>query len=356
MGHQKGHKVKLIVGDLLLGEGRRIWDGSLNVYEDFTVDSRFVEFIEHYSSQYDEIELIINGNVFEMLRCRALQDYPDVLFETYAVELTRAIIEGHKILIESLNKFMKNSKNSLVWLIGEADVGVFWPRVQEEIRKSISERIEFCADHYLDRGIWVQHGHQYEAMYAIDVKDPFKDVEGLRVLKLPWGAFFMAHFVQPLRKLRPNFYRVKPLRNYLIWSFLFETRFMFRVVFQFIRMLLYASSRKLYPGHSLLTVFKIFKQAADTEVLENQAELLLKDDAHQKVVFGHSRTPNYRQFHGSKEYFNLGTWTRNLSLDLRSLGSFHRLTYVLIDFPENQDAHAKLMEWQGKYEVIEDYV
>ena len=350
-------RAKLVVSDFHLGEGRRNWDGSLNVLEDFTVDHRFAEFLDFYSKAYDEVELILNGNFFEMLRCRAVHDYPDILFETYAVELLRVALDGHPKVEEALKRFMTNTSHSLVYILGEADVGMLWPRVQEEFRARISDRVQFYPSYYLKHGVYVEHGHQYESMYALDVGDPFKSVDGVSVLKLPWGAFFNAHFIQPLRKLRPQFYRVRPMRNYLVWSFLFETRFLIRVVFQFLKMLVSASSRKMYPGNSLLTVFKIFRQAADSETLEDYAEVLLSSDTTHKVVFGHSHIPNYRQFENGKEYFNSGTWTRNLSLDLRSLGAFHRLTYVLIEFAsENQEPRAKLMEWHGKYEVIEDYL
>ncbi len=350
-------RAKVVVSDLHLGEGRRNWDGSLNVLEDFTVDSRLAEFIDHYGKAYDEVELVLNGNFFEMLRCRAVVDYPDVLFETYAIELIRVAMDGHRQVIEALRRFCENPHHSIIYIVGESDVGMHWPKVQEEFRRRVSDRVKFMPDYYLDRGVYVEHGHQYEAMYAIDVKEPFKEVDGLPVLKLPWGAFFNAHFVQPLRKIRPQFYRVRPMRNYLVWALLFETRFLWRVIWQFLTMLASASSRKLYPGNSLLTILKIFSQAADTETLEEYAEVLLASDSTQKVIFGYSHIPNYRQFQNGKEYFNAGAWTKNLSLDLRSLGSFHRLTYVLIEFRgESSDSQAKLMEWFGKYEPIEDYV
>lgn len=350
-------KARVVLGDLHLGEGRWNWDGSLNVFEDFTVDHRFAELLDYYSKAYDEVELILAGNFFEMLRCRAVEDYPDILFETYAIELVRLQLEGHPIVVQALRDFMADPRHHLVYLIGEADVGVLWPGVQKEIREKISERIEFLANDYLVDGIYIQHGHQYDAMHSMDVTNPFKEVEGVQVLKLPWGAFFHAHFIQPLRKIRPQFYRVRPMRLYLMWAFFFETRFFFRVIWQFIKMLFSASSKRLYPGTSLRDIRKIFSQAADSEALERYAEVLLTSDSIQKVIFGHAHIANYRQFKNGKEYFNIGTWTRNLSLDTRSLGSFHRLTYVLIEYRgEPPLPQAKLMEWRGKHEIVEDYI
>jgi UDP-2,3-diacylglucosamine pyrophosphatase LpxH len=350
-------KAKIVVSDLHLGEGRRNWDGSFNVFEDFTVDSKFVELLDFYSKAYDQVELVLNGNCFEMLRCRAVVDYPDILFETYAEELIRVALDGHPEVVAAMRRFMENPNHSMAYILGEADMGVLWPKVQQEIRSRISQRIVFYPNYYLDQGIYIQHGHQFEGMYDLDVNSPFKEVEGLNVLKLPWGAFFNAHFIQPLRRIRPQFYRVRPMRNYLMWAFLFETRFLLKVIIQFFRMLISASSRRLYPGNSWWTVFKIFSQAVDSGDLEEKAENLIASDTIQKVILGHTHIPNYRQFESGKEYFNSGTWTKNLSLDLRSLGSFHKLTYVLIEFRAPPvEPQAKLMEWHGKHEVIGDYI
>ncbi len=353
----KTSRAKIVVSDFHLGEGRRNWDGSLNVLEDFTVDSRFVEFLDFYSKAYDEVELVINGNFLELQRCRAVIDYPDILFETYAVELVRVIMEGHKQIFDALKRFMESPSRSIVYILGDSDLGVLWPKVQEELRLRISDRIRFEPRYFLDQGIHIQHGHQFESMYSVDEQSPFQEVDGVNVLRLPWGAFFNAHFVQPLRRIRPQFYRVRPMRNYLTWSFLFETRFLLKVISQFLKMLFSAGSRKLYPGNSWFTVFRIFSQSTDSEKLEDEAETLLASDTVQKVILGHTHLPNYRQFDTGKEYFNTGTWTKNLSLDLRSLGSFHRLTYVLIEFRgEGREIQAKLMEWHGRHEVIEDYI
>jgi len=350
-------RAQIVVSDFHLGEGRRNWDGSLNILEDFTLDQRFVEFVDHYFQSYDEVELVLAGNFFEMLRSKAVPDYPDILFETYALDQIRVSMSGHGVIMDALKRFMERPGNRLVYLMGEADWGVMWHQVQNEIRNRISERMEFYPNDYFRDGIYIQHGHQYDAMYAMNYAEPFREMDGIKVLKLPWGAFFYANFIQPLRRIRPQFYRVRPMRNYLMWAFLFETRFFLKILRQFFKMIFMASSRRLYPGNSLRDVFKIFSQPADSEALERYAELLLSADTTQKVIFGHSHLTNYRQFRNAKEYFNCGTWTRNLSLDMRSFGSFHKLTYVLVEFKgEAQEPQAKLMEWHGKHEVIEDYI
>ena len=114
-------RAKLVLSDMHLGEGRRNWDGSLNVLEDFTVDNRLIELIDHYAKAYDEVELVLNGNFFEMLRCRAVLDYPDVIFETYAVELIRVALDGHRQVMQALKRFCEHPHHSIVYIIGEGE-------------------------------------------------------------------------------------------------------------------------------------------------------------------------------------------------------------------------------------------
>ncbi len=349
-------RAKIVVSDLHLGEGRRNWDGSINVLEDFTVDSKFVEFVDFFSKAYDELELVLNGNFLEMMRCRAAVDSPDIVYETYALDIVRLAIAGHPTVFAALSRFMENERHRLIYILGDSDSGILWTKVQDELRKAISPRMEFRAQAYQDSGVYIEHGHDYDPFFRIDSERAFEEKEGLSLLRLPWGAFFNAHFIQPLRAVRSQFYRVRPMKHYLTWTLLFETRFLFKLIAQFLRMLWKALILRSYPGRNWWTLFGIFSNRADAEALEERAEILLMEEGVQKVVFGHTHLAGYRQFNSGKEYFNSGTWTRNLSLDLRSLGSFHRLTYVLVEYSATSEPQAKLMEWFGKYEVIEDYV
>lgn len=344
----------MILSDFHLGEGRRNWDGTLNLLEDFHADARFVEFLDYLDRAYDEVELVLAGNFFEMLRCRMDQEYPDILYETYALELIRVQMEGHSEVIEALRRFMEKETHQLIYLVGEADIGVLWPRVQEEIRRRVSTRVEFKGSRYEKDGILVEHGDQWDEIFAFDWKEPFCLVDGVPTLKLPWGTYFYAHFVQPLRRIRPQFYRVKPIKNYLMWTALFETRFFWRIIRQFFLFFWKAASRRHYPGSSVWDLLKIFRGSVDSESLEARAEALLQSDQLKKVIFGYSHLSNYRQFRNGKEYFNTGSWTRSLSLDMRRLGSSQKLNYVLIEFRE--EPQAKLMEWQGKYEPVAEFL
>jgi UDP-2,3-diacylglucosamine pyrophosphatase LpxH len=140
-----------------------------------------------------------------------------------------------------------------------------------------------------------------------------------------------------------------------VWAFLFETRFFFSIVRTFARMIWRAFRKSLYEGSSLADVAVLFRRSADPDSLEQSAEKILTDDAVQKVVLGHSHIADYRQYATGKEYFNSGTWTKTVSLDVKSLGPIQKLNYVLVEY-KAETPQAKLMEWRGKHEPISDYL
>ena len=76
----------------------------------------------------------------------------------------------------------------------------------------------------------------------------------------------------------------------------------------------------------------------------------------QTVIFGHTHVYQYRQFPNDKEYFNTGTWTELTSLDVATFGRVTKLTYVLLEYPEEEEARprGRLKEWRGYHRIEED--
>ena len=102
-------------------------------------------------------------------------------------------------------------------------------------------------------------------------------------------------------------------------------------------------------------LFKIFFASAIFPDLSSSAKKILSDPRVHTVIFGHSHVYEYRQWGAQKEYFNTGTWTELTSLDVVSLGKITKLTYVLLDYVE-QDSRprGRLKEWKGFHKIEED--
>ena len=85
------------------------------------------------------------------------------------------------------------------------------------------------------------------------------------------------------------------------------------------------------------------------------AKKILADSRVHTVIFGHTHVYEYRQWGTQKEYFNTGTWTELTSLDIVSLGKITKLTYVLLDYMD-QDTRprGRLKEWKGFHRIEED--
>ena len=77
--NDKFNKSILVISDIHLGAGYMV-DGKRNYLEDFHYDSELVDFLEYYSSnEYAgrEVELIINGDLFDLLAVPFVEYFDD---------------------------------------------------------------------------------------------------------------------------------------------------------------------------------------------------------------------------------------------------------------------------------------
>src|SRR5512140_299215 len=109
-------KLKLVVSDFHLGKGPYREDGSVNVFEDFRADGRFAEFLDYHREgghARDEVELVINGDFFNLLSVDGRLD--GAMTERVAVERTSAIIAGHPLVFQALRRFAAAPGKSVVF-------------------------------------------------------------------------------------------------------------------------------------------------------------------------------------------------------------------------------------------------
>ena len=107
---------KLIVSDLHMGSGHR--EGELNPWESFIFDERFAEFLHHHTVgpyRDEDVELILNGDVFDFLQVPVGNRFPLRITERIAVEKLKACMDGHPEVMGALATFLG------LWLFAE------WP-------------------------------------------------------------------------------------------------------------------------------------------------------------------------------------------------------------------------------------
>jgi UDP-2,3-diacylglucosamine pyrophosphatase LpxH len=353
-------KLKLVISDLHLGKGRILANGGVNAFEEFYYGDKLIEFLHYYNSaafrEY-EIELIINGDFLNFLQIDYRGHFLTVLTENICLEVLKEIVQGHHKVFEALRHFASFTKNSVTYVVGNHDQAMLWPATREYLNQVLKTNIRFKNIIYYFDGVHVEHGHMHEAANRMDPKKFFlKKNLPEPILNLPFGSQFFIDLVLKIKQKYPHVDKIRPFNRMVRWAMWNEPWMMlqstFSLIVYFIRTLLEKDAKRTWPMKRL---FKIFLESAIFPDLSESARKVLADDRIHTVIFGHTHVYQYRQWSSNKEYFNTGTWTELTSLDIESLGKITKLTYVLIEYPEDGGRpRGRLKEWRGYHRIEED--
>lgn len=356
-------KYKLVVSDFHIGKGNVLPDGTVNVLEDFIADTKFTEFLDHYSSgvYYDaEVELIMLGDILNLIQVDYRGYYSPVLTEEISLEKLKSCIRGHKEFFDALRNFAQQPNKSIVYVLGNHDTEMIWEKCQECFSEEVGSRVLFRNFGYVADGILYEHGQQYEAVNRLDPKKLFI-TQGLRepILNLPWGSHFIVNFIVPIKFERPAIDKVRPVGAFIRWSLLVDTWWTIKLLIRgFFYFFATRFSKSLYRTSNLVTTFKIVKEILfyRPSITASAKKILDENPEFHTVIMGHTHYPEYKQFDDGREYINTGTWTEVTSLSLKNLGKSTRYTYALIDYSANPSRpHAYLKEWQGRWHEHLDF-
>jgi len=233
---QVGRKVKFVVSDLHLGAGHAYKGG--NLLEDFRADEVFVDFLHHiwHESERDncEIELIINGDLFEFLQVPAVDNYdpttpyPKEAYldssEAASIKRLNNIVEGHQRIFSAFSDFMHvEASRSITLIKGNHDVNLFWPGVKNRLREILgasgmrASLLRFANEFISREQIYVEHGHQHAERINsyTDSFDPCSPDDPDQLF-YPIGSQFVINF---LNRVEPGWWfvdHIKPIPM-LIW-------------------------------------------------------------------------------------------------------------------------------------------
>jgi hypothetical protein len=88
--------------------GRVLETGQTNPLEEFLYDEKFVEFLHFYTtgkySEY-EVELVLNGDIFNFLQVDFRGHFLTVITESVSLDKTKRIIDGHPQFFSSNQRF-----------------------------------------------------------------------------------------------------------------------------------------------------------------------------------------------------------------------------------------------------------
>src|SRR6266568_1591314 len=227
-----GRKLKLVISDLHLGKGTYREDGSVNVFEDFRSDGKFAEFLDYHRSgehAEDEVELIVNGDFFNLLSVDVDGRLNVAITERIAVEKTAAIIRGHPLAFEALRRFATTEGHAIVFIMGNHDPGFLFAGVREVVTAAVGGKHAYVLDSYDFDGVHVEHGMQHEPLNAFDPARYFHTRNGEAFLNLPFGSRYVIHVLNEEKAERPYLDKVAPVHRYLQWGLLNEPGFILRL-------------------------------------------------------------------------------------------------------------------------------
>lgn len=353
-------KIKLVLSDLHLGLGKTLPDGATNPFEEFFFDQKLVEFLHYYSQgefREAEVELIINGDFLNFLQVDYRGHFLTVVTESISMEKLRNILAGHPEVFKAMRDFAAPEGRSITYIVGNHDQCMLWPGTRALFNETLNTNVKYKNLVYFFDGVHIEHGHMHEAANRLDPKKFFlKKNLPEPILNLPFGSHFFVDYVLKIKEKHPHVDKIRPFNQMIRWSLFNETRFtivsLWKLVKYFIAAIFIKDPRRQFPVKRVLGV--LLESAVFPDLTES-ARRILNDERVHTVIFGHSHVYQYRQWGRDKEYFNTGTWTDITSLAIQSLGKITKMTYVMIEYPEDGGRpRGRLKEWKGYHRIEED--
>jgi len=250
-------KFKVVVSDLHLGAGPPT---GMNPLEDFQRDRAFAAFLDEVADESArlaaEVELILNGDAFEMLQVPHLDRFdPTVAYppESYhssaepdSVKKMALIVDGHPRFFAALRGFLDEGppRRSVTFVKGNHDLDLHWRGVQSWIRRALAASgdraslLSFVERRILREGIYVEHGNQYAELIdrVKDMEEPH-DPRRPGQLWYPPGSWFVMNLFNDVERERYWVDGVKPVTALIWYALQFDFGFAARALAALIRAL-----------------------------------------------------------------------------------------------------------------------
>lgn len=355
-----------VLSDLHLGTGHQ--RGRINIYDDFKEDARLGQLLDRFTDTAGEVCLVLNGDIFDLLKVPILGKFPDAIGERLACIKLFKCLKGHATVVAALGRFMRDERHSIVYLPGNHDLELHFPGAQALFRKAVTgdeahPRIEFVTtpSFTLD-GVQFHHGHQFEALHAVDFSRLTITPSGREpILNLPWGSLFILHVVNELVRERPWLDKVHPFWPMFVGGMLFDARFTSKMIgvslWALVRARFNPNWWQKRPFDKLTRFLR--QEIGFFEHLDRHSERLFKTQHHLHAVFmGHTHVPMVRtwKIEGvTRAYVNTGTWIPMVDLGLGRLGQRLELHYGAVEWSEGEPS-ASLHRWHGQRAESEEVI
>jgi UDP-2,3-diacylglucosamine pyrophosphatase LpxH len=209
-------KIVVVVSDLHLGEGVAPLDD--HVFDERQFE-RFVDSLAQGDGKDGGVELFVNGDFLDFAQVGqkhyTLGSATFWCSEPESLAKLELILAGHSAIFNALGRF-QTAGNALTIAAGNHDVDLYWPKVQERLRKAAGAqtRFEFGVEEYMrfDGRLLIGHGHMIDPANRFEHwGNPILSTGKEQRLEMCPGTLFMVKFVNPLEDLYPFADNIKPI-------------------------------------------------------------------------------------------------------------------------------------------------
>ncbi len=303
-------------------------------FENFYFDDEFAFLLDVLRAKrdlYDEITLVLNGDFLELGVFPWLEEPPQQITEELVVKRMHHVFHGHESLFDALASFAALDDVNVVYVIGNHDAGLHFPRAQDALKKRLpGVRVEPVA--YQNDGVYVEHGNNYFFQVRInpDVVVQVNE-QGERFLNVPWGIHLVSNFLPKLRRWYPHVDKIEPFDTYFKWMLKKRPARTVHALLAFIGFFawnwLFGDA---YTRQWFRPTRKNLRGATLTGELSAVAKQKVAEEGFETVIFGHTHTPRFKEFTAGS-YINTGTWTESIHLEELAPHVKTRLTYAVVE-------------------------
>lgn len=160
------------------------------------------------------IDLVFNGDTFDLLKTSLRGVYPTHVTEQVALEKMERVIDAHRPFFEALRIFLGRTgeRGNVYFLLGNHDAELVFPAVQRRIAElcGAPSQVHFPGISLALGRVHIEHGSQLDPLFQVDPSKPFVERGGETVLNLPWGSVALLDVALPLHGLLYHHERLKP--------------------------------------------------------------------------------------------------------------------------------------------------
>ncbi len=271
--------------------------GKKDIFDDFKDEDQLIAFIKMVTNSPGEKTLILNGDTFDFLKMPYKDKFTHHITENISVWKTVQIIKSYSKVFQALHQLLNTREAEIYFIIGNHDLDIIWPKVQQEIKKRLNhhQKIHFTFT-YDNPDLHIEHGNLVDYLYNYNLKKPFLKVKGKKVLNLPFASVAIIKYFIDLKKNFPFEEKIYPRKlafeaspDFKIHKNKLEKRYIFKG-------LLYESIFKLSDPVSKLPYLDLirhilsfgFETLNDQKFFHKRMQKIMKKYPHKKAyILGH---------------------------------------------------------------------